>query len=330
MKFIRKKTVSGKDYYYFEFRLKINNERIYRSHYLGKELPENIGQIIQENFATIANAVEAALPKKFKEFFKPKSLLVLEKNRFWYQSLQTDVFKKELMLFKRLFTILFLLNSNKSEGSTAKQEDYENFKKNKKPKTLKEIEVFNSYAAMNYAFSPAFKWDQKSIKKVHALLLNRISPEIAGQFKKQDIVVFNQETTPWKEVRSKMTELLQWFKEQKKTAYPPKLALEFHHRFEAIHPFEDGNGRVGRLMLNAYLLEHGYMPVIFFTQNHESYCNAISNARNGREKKLAHYLIDQNKKTRATLLHYVQEGKIHGGSKALGKWEIESGRFKRY
>jgi fido (protein-threonine AMPylation protein) len=322
--------VSGKSYYYFEFKLKINSERIYRSAYLGKELPNNLGEVIQKNFAIIAKAAHQALPKVVKDYFKPKSVLILEQNRFWYRSLHTEIFTKELRLFKRMFAVLFLLNSNKSEGSTAKTEDYEAFKNSKAPKTLKEIEVFNSYKAINYVFSPNFKWTQKSIKTVHALLLDRISPEIAGRYKKQNIVVFNQDTAPWEKVREKMAGLLAWFNEQKKTSYPPQLALEFHYRFEAIHPFDDGNGRVGRLILNAYLLEHGYMPVIFFTQNHDGYCKAISKARAGRKKKLAHYFLEQNRKTRETLIKYVSEGEIKGGNKALGQWAVESGRFKRF
>lgn len=92
----------------------------------------------------------------------------------------------------------------------------------------------------------------------------------------------------------------------------------------------DGNGRVGRLLFNAFLLQSGYMPVIFFSENHTSYVGSLSQARKGRKKKLAHYFIDQVVKTRKAIFKYKREGIIRGGSPQTGRWEIEQGKIRRY
>ena len=160
-------------------------------------------------------------------------------------------------------------------------------------------------------------------------MFNRISPTIAGKLKEENNFINNEPTADWKEVKSATNKLLTWFNTKRKKEYSPKLALDFHYQFEAIHPFADGNGRIGRLLFNAYLLQSGYMPVIFFTENHERYCDAISQARNGRKRKLAHYLIEQVQKTHSIMNSPPFELKINGRSKHVGLWEIEHGKIRR-
>ncbi len=53
------------------------------------------------------------------------------------------------------------------------------------------------------------------------------------------------------------------------------LGAWFHHGFESIHPFSDGNGRVGRLLLNVHLLKHNWPPVHFLPSDRETYLNAM-------------------------------------------------------
>ena len=125
-----------------------------------------------------------------------------------------------------------------------------------------------------------------------------------------------------------MKKLLEWFHTHKKTMYPPQLTLEFHWRFESIHPFQDGNGRVGRILLNSFLVEQGYAPVIYFTNNHRSYCHAIEHARNGKTSPLAKHYVLSVTKTRKSLKQYKDTKIIRGGSSKVGRWEIQKGKIK--
>ncbi|MEW5747528.1 MAG: Fic family protein [Candidatus Thermoplasmatota archaeon] len=62
---------------------------------------------------------------------------------------------------------------------------------------------------------------------------------------------------------------------------PLALGAWFHHAFESIHPFSDGNGRVGRLLLNLHLLRHSWPPVHFLPQDRERYLDAMGAGHEG-------------------------------------------------
>ena len=140
-------------------------------------------------------------------------------------------------------------------------------------------------------------------------------------------MVNNSITTDWQKVSQEIDELLIWLKKNKKM-YPPQLALEFHWRFEAIHPFLDGNGRVGRILLNALLVRQGYAPVIYFTENHQAYCNAINKAQQGRKIQLAEHFVLSVKKSEQAIEDYKNDRIIKGGSSQVGKWEIQKGKIR--
>jgi Fic family protein len=58
----------------------------------------------------------------------------------------------------------------------------------------------------------------------------------------------------------------------------PRHLAKIHHEFLLIHPFDDGNGRVGRLLLNYVLLKHGWLPVIIRTEEKRAYLSALHRA----------------------------------------------------
>ncbi len=344
MKYIRKKKVKGKKYYYLQYVLRsvINNEKKHLSHYLGKELPpkKDLKQEMLSFFKEkISPFVIQNINKDIKNYFPPHGINHIIKSRFYYTCLLHKLFKKEFKTFRKLFYLLFVLNSNRAEGSHVAEPDIKNIltKKRVKPKTRIDKEIINSIQAINFAFSPNMKWNQKTIKKIHKILFHDLKPIEAGQYKKQNIIAGNNmtgkiaTTTSPDKVSKEMKQLLQTLKTNKKeNVYPPILALEFHWRFEAIHPFQDGNGRVGRILLNALLNEKGFMPVIFFNQNHQAYCSAIAKAREGSTKKLAKHFVTQVKKTRKNIKEYKEKKKIKGGSPQVGNWEITKSNIKIY
>lgn len=75
-----------------------------------------------------------------------------------------------------------------------------------------------------------------------------------------------------------MTDLLQWYNqaEAEGTMSPIELASLFHYRYIRIHPFEDGNGRISRLIVNYILYRHGYPMIVVRTKDKKNYLAALS------------------------------------------------------
>lgn len=80
------------------------------------------------------------------------------------------------------------------------------------------------------------------------------------------------------ETAAKMQELVKWFRTEKtKTDLNPiVLSTLFHYRFIRIHPFDDGNGRVARILMNFILMQFGYLPVIIDTEDKENYYRVLT------------------------------------------------------
>ena len=85
------------------------------------------------------------------------------------------------------------------------------------------------------------------------------------------------------ETPAKMKDLMAWFREQETTddLHPVIVAALFHHRFVAIHPFDDGNGRMTRLLTNLNLMKHGYPPIIIQKEDRGAYFLALAEADEG-------------------------------------------------
>ena len=82
----------------------------------------------------------------------------------------------------------------------------------------------------------------------------------AGKYKTQPNTVGGIETVKPAEVASEMKKLIVWYRSHKKVSFED--IVEFHYRFETIHPFQDGNGRIGRLLLFKECLKYNIVPFI--------------------------------------------------------------------
>ena len=76
---------------------------------------------------------------------------------------------------------------------------------------------------------------------------------------------------PAGKIKKEMGALLEWLEKNTGKMHPVELASEFHARFEQIHPFNDGNGRTGREILNTMLRLDNYPRAIINLENMESY-----------------------------------------------------------
>ena len=96
------------------------------------------------------------------------------------------------------------------------------------------------------------------------------------------------------ETPAKMDDLMKWYRAAKndKETHPVILAAIFHHRFAEIHPFDDGNGRLARLLMNLILMQNNFPPAIIKTKDRNNYYLALSQADIGDTKKFVEYVAD--------------------------------------
>lgn len=179
-------------------------------------------------------------------------------------------------------------NSNKIEGSTLTKGQTESmFDRG----TLdldgdvtirrKDIEELTGHFKMlNYMLSVVDEpLSEDNIKIMHKNLKENVFEDMAngyavGDYKKRANIVGNIKTALPNEVPSKMKELLDWY--GSKTDVTLRDIADFHLRFETIHPFQDGNGRVGRMIILKECLKHDIIPVIVRDSNKSQYLRALS------------------------------------------------------
>ena len=85
------------------------------------------------------------------------------------------------------------------------------------------------------------------------------------------------------ETAAKMHDLISWYRaeEKKEDMNAVSLAALFHYKFVRIHPFDDGNGRTARLLMNFILMKAGFPPVVIKTEDKEAYLTALQMADSG-------------------------------------------------
>jgi len=218
------------------------------------------------------------------------------------------------------FRLEFSYNSNHLEGNTITYLDT-------KALLLKDI-VANSYTfreldemkAHDAAFSLVKEWaasqerdiSQVDIKELNKLILVKdfwkdaqtpdglhTRREIkVGEYKEfpNSVRLTNGEIFHYAEpfeVPAKMQELMDWYNDEKTGLHPVTLAALFHHKFVLIHPFDDGNGRISRLMMNYILLRFGYPPIIIRSVDKTKYLNALRLADAGNFESFIDFIADQ-------------------------------------
>lgn len=206
----------------------------------------------------------------------------------------------------------FIFNSNNIEGSKIPPERVREIidKGDTKYSERNEVrEVQNSIIAFEYLKS--FKFNLPSIKRIYNILTKGLTREgnipYPRGFKKESNIVGNSSTTAPELVEGELTNLLKWYKQNRRKIHPLILAFEFHRRYEQIHPFLDGNGRTGRLIMNKILMSNGYPPIIVYKDNKQAYFNAIEKSVDGKIKNYYHFMLEQSDKSYDYLLRVIEK-----------------------
>lgn len=174
----------------------------------------------------------------------------------------------ELKRLQEEFLLEFTYNSNAIEGNTLTLQEtalvLEGITIDKKP--LKDhLEAVGHKEAFEYVkklISDKMKLSDKMIKEIHSLVLMD-RREDRGVYRKIPVRILGAAHEPPQPymVPKLMEELIREHFENQKRLHVIEMVSRFHMEFEGIHPFIDGNGRTGRLLLNFELMQNGYLPI---------------------------------------------------------------------
>lgn len=143
------------------------------------------------------------------------------------------------------------------------------------------IETTNHFRAIDYIIdNTEGKLSEAFVKHLHFLLKSGTSDERkswfkVGDYKRLPNEVGGNDTVAPENVRQEIKALLKEYNGKKYPTFED--IIDFHQRFEAIHPFQDGNGRVGRLIMFRECLRFGYVPFIITDELKMFYYNGLRN-----------------------------------------------------
>ena len=197
--------------------------------------------------------------------------------------------------------ITFAYNTNHIEGSKLTEDQtryiYETNTLLAEKDTITDlddvIETANHFKLVDYMLEIADKkLTEKMIKEFHKILKEGTSDSrkdwfIVGDYKKLPNEVGGLKTTEPKNVEKDMKKLLEWYESLKQKTINE--IIEFHAKFEKIHPFQDGNGRVGRIIAFKECLKNNIVPFIILDKDKLFYYRGLNQYQTNKEKG---YLID--------------------------------------
>ena len=254
------------EYFYLQHSFRKEGKVTTKELYLGKKIPDNLEEIktklMQEPHKVLYDKLEEIRNNFQKEWKKiPKSAQ-----------------EKDL----QEIAIAFTYNTNAIEGSTITREEARLILEDKiaPNKPLKEIRETESHATLfMQMLKTNDKVSEKLLLKWHDEIFKETKPDIAGKFRNYAVRVGPYIAPNWQNIDTLMKQLLVFVNESNLNFV--ELAARSHYIFEKIHPFSDGNGRIGRLLMNFILWKNGYPMLIIEYNRRKSYYKALQRPEEG-------------------------------------------------
>ncbi len=256
------------------------------------------------------NLSKEKLKKKEKEADKKLNLfstLLSEKELEYLETIKRDFSREPVENYDNryeTFCSLFTYDSTGIEGSTLTLTETSLllFKGIvPKDKSMREVyEVLNHKRAFNYILEYKEDITKDFICGLHRIVVaNTLKPYLVqqmGRYRNVQVRIGASFPPAPQEVHKQMATLLRWYSINKKKLHPLVVASYFYNEFERIHPFVDGNGRVGRLLMN-FILHKNKFPMINIPQTRtRKHFEFIRTAHKGILKPFIKFLISILKK----------------------------------
>lgn len=299
MSFVITKIIKGKRYRYLETSIRLPTGVKKFSVYMKDDNRESYEKQLKEKVAATL-ITSAGTYFTSDRIFTKEIIEKLELMKLGYKELLKKLTTKQYQDIIDRFVVNFTYESNAIEGNSLTLKDVTMlFHEKHLPggTNLRDVhDTLNTRKALEALFYHKIKIKEKDILQLHEMLVNDTGVSFGYKKFPNFLLGRNVQTTAPEDVSLEMQNLIAWYHERPKM-HPLQKAALFHAHFEKIHPFEDGNGRVGRILLNAILLKHGYPPLIIRKTQRVAYFSALAAADKGHYEKLSRFLIEKYKKT---------------------------------
>ncbi len=265
MKIIKRRK-GNKEYFYLQHSYRADGRVVTKEKYLGKKIPDNIDKIKNELKREASTYVYENLEKIKNNFQKE-----------WHK--YPDTVKEKQ---KEEIALAFTYNTNAIEGSTITLEETRGIIKDKiapnRPlRDIKETEAH--YELFLKMLNKNENLSNEVILRWHNELFKETKSDIAGKYRDYLVRVGSYLAPDWQDVKKLMNQFIEFVNNSKMN--PVELALREHYKFERIHPFGDGNGRVGRIIMNSILWHNSYPMLIIEYKKRRSYYKALQKDEEG-------------------------------------------------
>ena len=309
MVFVQERTLKGITYLYLDKSIRAGKKVFKVSKYMGrkKDLSQETIKTEMKKFALeVHPRLLAVLTKGLKKYHLEYPLTLeelkkIEEMNVKYQKIKKSINKKDWDDIKRRFVANFVFESNALEGNSLTLKNFSEIVfENKITSSADLRDVYdaqNSYLVFSKLFSARKEITEKFILTLHQDIMNNIDDR-TGYKKLPNIIPGRKVSLAHpKGVSYEIQKLLTWYATNKNIYHPLELAFKFHHHFERIHPFADGNGRVGRMLLNYILIKHRYYPIIIRKTHRNMYLHALEAADHGKYIPLMRFALEKTKET---------------------------------
>lgn len=228
--------------------------KLSKNEFVSLEVLEKICQCLNCNIEDIFEFVQEAKSPLLKQLIEEKGIKL--KGGIYHQ-----------------IQINFAYNSNHIEGSRLSEDQtryiYETHSiiSNKEETiSINDVnETLNHFRCFDYILENVNILTEELIKEIHKILKTNTLDSLqdwfkVGEYKLRPNTVGGKRTTPPSKVKGEMKKLLKEYNEKENITFDD--IIEFHYNFESIHPFQDGNGRVGRLIMFKECLRNNIVPFI--------------------------------------------------------------------
>jgi Fic family protein len=290
--------------YYLAKTIRLNDKVLKVRQKLGNTPPsknEKKDLISKPNLSLEIKALEKKISfgeKAYKtKYLQREKVRKLEESKYWNYMFSLFLTSSEQEYYETNNEIEYVHGTTAIEGNTFSLQQVDELLFKEVPpsdKSLREInEVQNYKMVQKIRETYNGKVTIPFIKKLHKIIMNKIDTESPGRFRRIDTIGIRGvdiAVCPAILIEDELQKIIEnFYSSIKEGSHPFEEAVTFHYGFETIHPFTDGNGRVGREILNHMLTRAGFPRLIITKKDREKYLKSL---QYGNQEKYEHMLSE--------------------------------------